>query len=198
MAKETHAPLSRRAPEERRDRILEAARNLFAQQGFDDTNIADVAREAGVAVGTVYLSFPDKPSLLIGVVNSCKAETADLINRQRQTATGSLTERLRALIVAVVDLMLSGPPMAIALDRHKLEALGPDAVKAFAAVDEAIAGYIDDLVATGLARDVERKAAATLASGLVTSAVEACRRGTIEKTHIIDELVDVLTRWWSP
>ena len=198
MTKASPAPLSRRAPEERRDRILKAALELFARDGFDDTNIADVAREAGVAVGTVYLSFPDKPSLLIGVVNSCKAVTAGLINEQRKTASGSLAERLRSLIEAIVDLMLSGPPMAIALDRQKLAALGPDAVKAFAAVDEAIALYINDLVAAGLARDVERKAAATLASGLVTSAVEACRRGSVEKSHIIDELVDVLTRWWSP
>jgi len=41
----------------KRDAILDAARTLFAKQGYEETTIADIARAAGVAVGTVYLSF---------------------------------------------------------------------------------------------------------------------------------------------
>ena len=198
MATPTKAPLSRRAPEERRDRIVEAARDLFDRQGFDDTSIADVAREAGVAVGTVYLSFPDKASLRIGVVNARKAEIADLIDRQREAGQGGLSDRLRALIDPLMDLMLSGPPAGMPPDCPRLEALGPSAVKAFAAVDDAIARYLDALVDAGLARDVDRRTAAALSSGLVTSAVEACRQGAVDRRVLVDELVDVLTRWWSP
>lgn len=44
----------------RREAILAAARKVFAQHGFEGTTIADVAREAGVAAGTVYLYFPSK------------------------------------------------------------------------------------------------------------------------------------------
>lgn len=45
---------------ERRGRILAAARKVFANEGFDGTTIVDVAREAGVASGTVYLYFASK------------------------------------------------------------------------------------------------------------------------------------------
>lgn len=44
--------------------LLEAGRACFAEAGFDGTTLAQVARRAGVAVGTVYVHFPDKATLL--------------------------------------------------------------------------------------------------------------------------------------
>ncbi len=44
----------------RREAILAAARRVFAEKGFEGTTIADVARKAGVASGTVYLYFDSK------------------------------------------------------------------------------------------------------------------------------------------
>ena len=46
-----------------RARILQAARELFAS-GRPDVQIDDVARRAGVGVGTVYRHFPDKQALM--------------------------------------------------------------------------------------------------------------------------------------
>jgi AcrR family transcriptional regulator len=48
---------------ERRDAILGAARKVFAQRGYDGTTIADIARESGVAAGTVYLYYASKTEL---------------------------------------------------------------------------------------------------------------------------------------
>ncbi len=47
----------------RREAILAAARKVFARKGFEGTTIADVAREAGVAAGTVYLYYASKLDL---------------------------------------------------------------------------------------------------------------------------------------
>lgn len=47
-------------PTTKREAIIEAARALFAQKGYEETTIADIARAAGVAVGTVYLYFHNK------------------------------------------------------------------------------------------------------------------------------------------
>src|SRR6266481_5670668 len=44
----------------KRKAIIEAAREIFAKQGYEDTSIADIAAAAGVAVGTVYLYFHNK------------------------------------------------------------------------------------------------------------------------------------------
>lgn len=46
-----------------RERIIEAARKVFAKQGAD-AQVDDVARAAGVGVGTLYRHFPDKRALM--------------------------------------------------------------------------------------------------------------------------------------
>jgi AcrR family transcriptional regulator len=49
-----------------RERILEAARDLFAQRGLS-ASLNDIAHHAGVGVGTVYRHFPDKDQLVEGL-----------------------------------------------------------------------------------------------------------------------------------
>jgi AcrR family transcriptional regulator len=58
----TERPL-RRDAERNRQRILAAAANVFTERGLDAT-LDDVARAAGVGIGTVYRRFPDKDSLV--------------------------------------------------------------------------------------------------------------------------------------
>jgi AcrR family transcriptional regulator len=53
----------RRDAERNRQRILHAAAEVFTQRGLDAT-LDDVARQAGVGVGTVYRRFPDKETLV--------------------------------------------------------------------------------------------------------------------------------------
>ena len=48
--------------------ILDAAEGIFAQAGFDGAKIADIARAASVAEGTVYLYYKNKRDLLAGVI----------------------------------------------------------------------------------------------------------------------------------
>lgn len=49
------------------DRILEAAVKVFARKGFHNSRIAEIAVEAGVASGTIYLYFRNKDDILISV-----------------------------------------------------------------------------------------------------------------------------------
>ncbi len=48
------------ARQARRDEILAAARHVFATRGFRGTTIADIAEEAHIALGTIYLYFASK------------------------------------------------------------------------------------------------------------------------------------------
>src|SRR6188474_83116 len=52
-------------PGPKRDAILRAAIDVFAERGFFNAQVADVARAAGVAAGTVYLYFRSKDDLLV-------------------------------------------------------------------------------------------------------------------------------------
>jgi TetR/AcrR family acrAB operon transcriptional repressor len=48
---------------EREQRILDAAAGLFVHYGYDKTPVSDIAREAGVSQGTIYLHFESKDAL---------------------------------------------------------------------------------------------------------------------------------------
>ncbi|NWF58686.1 MAG: TetR/AcrR family transcriptional regulator [Fischerella sp.] len=53
-----------------RSRILQAARRLFASQGFDGTTTRDLAQAAGVAEGTLFRHFPNKKAILVEVATA--------------------------------------------------------------------------------------------------------------------------------
>lgn len=53
---------------EREQRILDAAANLFAHYGYDKTTVSDIARDAGVSQGAIYLHFDNKDGILEGLL----------------------------------------------------------------------------------------------------------------------------------
>ncbi|NPB09922.1 MAG: TetR/AcrR family transcriptional regulator [Thermodesulfobacteria bacterium] len=52
---------------DKEDRILKAAIKVFAQKGFFNARISEIAKEAGVADGTIYLYFRNKYDLLVTI-----------------------------------------------------------------------------------------------------------------------------------
>ena len=53
----------------RRNQILDAATTVFAEKGFHDATIRQVAKRAGIADGTIYLYFKNKDDLLLGILD---------------------------------------------------------------------------------------------------------------------------------
>ncbi len=56
-----------------RQRLLDAAEVVFGRKGYEAASIADLTREAGVALGTFYVYFPDKRAIFVEVVDSLGA-----------------------------------------------------------------------------------------------------------------------------
>lgn len=52
---------------EKRDRIVNAAIEVFAEKGFRSARVSDIARRAGVADGTIYLYFRNKEDVLLSI-----------------------------------------------------------------------------------------------------------------------------------
>jgi TetR/AcrR family transcriptional regulator, fatty acid metabolism regulator protein len=59
---------------DKRDALIRAAIDTFAARGFFNAQVADVARAAGVAAGTVYLYFRSKDDLLISIFERTMTE----------------------------------------------------------------------------------------------------------------------------
>lgn len=86
-----------RAPvADKRDAILKAATRVFARHGFFNAQVADVARAAGVAAGTVYLYFRNKDDLLVSIFEKTMREAiAD--GRATLAGVSDPVERLRRI-----------------------------------------------------------------------------------------------------
>src|SRR4029079_901154 len=67
VARKSRASTPDPPPGPKRDAILRAAIDVFAERGFFNAQVADIARAAGVAAGTVYLYFKAKDDLLISI-----------------------------------------------------------------------------------------------------------------------------------
>ncbi len=63
-------------PEVRRGQIISAARELMTEKGYSEVLLEDVAQRAGVAKGTLYLYFADKPQIYGAVMESLLDELA--------------------------------------------------------------------------------------------------------------------------
>ncbi len=81
---------------DKRELILRAAIKLFANRGFFHAQVADVAREAGIAAGTVYLYFENKDDLLISIFERTMEQAMEE-GRQALTHVSDPIERLRVL-----------------------------------------------------------------------------------------------------
>lgn len=64
-------------PLPKRDAILRAAIDVFASRGFFNAQVADVARAAGVAAGTVYLYFRSKDDILMSLFERTMKEALE-------------------------------------------------------------------------------------------------------------------------
>lgn len=84
-----------------RDRILDAADRLLARFGYRKMTVDDIAQEAGIGKGTVYLSFPSKEEVALCCLDRMVAR---LLERLRAIATEPrpLDERLRDMMVVRV------------------------------------------------------------------------------------------------
>jgi TetR/AcrR family transcriptional regulator, transcriptional repressor for nem operon len=60
-----------------RDRIIEAARDLFLTQGYNSTGLAQITQHAGVKSGSLYYFFPTKEDLLVAVLDFYRANIYD-------------------------------------------------------------------------------------------------------------------------
>ena len=102
--KKTIIPRNTRAHKaQRRDQILEAAFQVFAVKGYAEARLDDVARQAGIAKGTIYLYFKDKEQLFRAVARSLIQKRFDsVVGDFRGTASELLRELVARMYSQVV------------------------------------------------------------------------------------------------
>ena len=97
--------MARKRTPDKRDRILEAAVKVFARKGYFAARVADIASQAGVADGTIYLYFRSKEDILVSLFDEIMAEH---IEKGREELAAVEGAGARLLVIARHHLRLLG------------------------------------------------------------------------------------------
>jgi TetR/AcrR family transcriptional regulator, fatty acid metabolism regulator protein len=103
--------VSKRKDNEKHHRIIEAATKVFAKNGFYQSKIAQIAKEAGVADGTIYIYFENKDDILISLFEEQMKAVLDNMTLQL-TKIDDPAEKLEIFASTHLDLIENHKDMA--------------------------------------------------------------------------------------
>jgi|SRR5215217_1339191 len=78
------------AKQQTREKVLQAARDLFIERGYEGATIRDIARAAGMSTGAVFASFADKTELFDAILND---DFAGLLDPMQDAFSASTTAK---------------------------------------------------------------------------------------------------------
>ncbi len=181
-------------PDGKREAVCRAGEALFASRGYAGTTMAEIAREAGVAVGTLYTLFPDKRALLTELHRRMERRFADATQQgwaAGQTAGERLDRMVDALFIAAAEVADIMPLYELTRDT-----VSSDDYRPGAAVMAVIHLQYTEAVSRGDFHAHDPAAAAAIAHGMVEGAMRdwAVRPGAREQRRTIRELKVLLRR----
>ena len=180
---------------ERKQQLLDAAGELFADRGYSATRIADICQAAGVAKGLFYWYFPTKGALFAELVRTMRLRlrraqgagmdpTADAVTRIADGAEASVRFMAdHAAYFALLDVERSDPAVADVLA-------------------EGAGVYLDDVrrlveegQRTGTIADAPSDLMAVGVLGTVSSFSNSYRNGRLGNNITVDDLAVFVRRW---
>ncbi len=111
---ETQVPTSQRllSKQRTRQKVMEAARALFSEHGYEAATIRDIARRAGMSTGAVFANFQDKADLFEAVVAEDFERVAEIMRQAADQAAGDPVEaRLKAIFAAAYENGFTDVPL---------------------------------------------------------------------------------------
>lgn len=181
---------------DKRQLILDAATQVFAARGFFAAQVADIARRAGIASGTVYLYFKSKDDLLVSLFDRTMQD-AIRDGREALTAAADPADRLRR--IARMHLERLGRDRALAVVfQVELRQSTKFMARLSATRLRSYLGIIRDTIAEGQAKGVFRaKVPPTLGAKMFFGALDEMATNWIlsDRTYALaddaDDVVDV-------
>jgi AcrR family transcriptional regulator len=102
--------------EKRREDLLAAARRVFAERGYHDAKVGDIAAKASVAKGTLYLYFPDKRSIFSELIDTLFVRLS--ANILRVDINGDVTAQVKHNVRAILSVFIDDPDTMRMLFAH--------------------------------------------------------------------------------
>ena len=122
---------------ERRQQILDVAKDVFARRGYHAAKIEDIVAAAGVARGTFYLYFDDKRAIFEEIVDRTIARLGMSIERVDLSAGKTVAEQVRDQIRRIFHILLE--------DGSTTKILLSDALGVDPAFDRKLLSFYDEM-----------------------------------------------------
>jgi len=121
--------------EKRKQQIIDAAKNMFIERGFQSTHIGQVCDELDIARGTVYQYFSNKKEILIALFDSIVEQIKDVLDQddmddflKHHKSSSDVEDFIRTRVVSTVSIILN-EPIVIKLIFKDIQGMGEDIVK---------------------------------------------------------------------
>lgn len=190
MAHAATDPTPARPSAEKRDAILAAALRLIARLGLHNTPMSAVAREAGVAVGTVYLYFPSKEAMINALYLEVLADRNRVLMADYPVAEPAqftqLTQRAKmwAMWEALARWHLDHEDASNLIVQCRATGILSEETRATEQAQDADGQVMfQDAIAQGLLRDLTRHVFLALFVGPILTLVQLRDTGEIEVTE---------------
>ena len=96
---------------DRAQQIIEAAVRVFARKGYYNSRVSDIAREAGIAAGTIYLYFKTKDDILVTLFRDKMAEFVGAL-RKAIADEPDAASKVRRLVALHFRMLEENPQLA--------------------------------------------------------------------------------------
>ena len=142
------------AAPERRRRILECAKGVFARRGYHETNISHICEAMGIARGTLYQYFTSKKDVFAAIVEDMLARIRTAVAREPVVRIPPGFRPTRPQVLEYTAASLRRVLEAVFADEASLRILVREAVGLDVGID-AILHSIDELVIDRFASDLD-------------------------------------------
>jgi AcrR family transcriptional regulator len=171
--------------------IVDAAEKVFGKHGFADAKMSDIARETGLAVGTLYHYFPGKEKIFQALLEDrCESFAAD-VEKLAASPAGAI-DRIRAMVQAMCAFLDRRADLLDAYAQPAAQPCGPS----FKAHRARVTGAFEQAIRAGVAdgkfrRDVDAADLALALRGIVL--VRALDHAEERRGRLVDSVPTILS-----
>ena len=181
-----------RDTERTREQILEAARQLFVDEGYEAVSVRKIAERAKITHGTIYVHFKDKDDLLYQV---SEEQFSRLLNRMRRLPRSrEPVRRLRESLLEAIRFGIEHPnDYQLMMGLQTTNQWGPNSER----VEQFLSSLIKEAIAAGELSSTEPVLDLAVLLAMVHGLVLISSEGTLSESEIgaiPERAVDVVLR----
>jgi len=192
-------PLTREEQMRRRREIFNAAARLFAEQGFNETSMREIAGAAGVGKSTLYDYFPTKDDVLLFIFEE-ELDAFLLQARAVEVMQISALEKVKQLMDLQLGVLLSKKSLYLKL-MDQVQRLKPQSIQRLQTRRYAYQDMLRDLIAQGIRageiRQVDPFIAVKVLQAVMTPMIFTTRP-TGTPREMLDKALDIVLNGLLP